>query len=838
MKKILYSALALPLLFACSSEDFDKEVISNNQFAGIEKVDATFSMAEASTRMATDWALEEGDQYGFAWLGGGAGANAIAINGNAYQNHPLTQTGGIFKPATSIYVGSYFLYRPYDETVVDIEKINFNSLKEQTITDGMGGDSWRALAKNAIIIGDKFTNVTKAGTPDAEDPTFIWDKAGINQHYNIYAAIFSNQTGLEMTYKNNDVDFGGKKIKGATDIDYTYPASSPLGAAEIYGGTVDFKANDNEAGPSITASSFQYAPTAEANVAAHDGKFWETQSNVGAKGFTFDNTEPITLTTGNSSIPTEGKTKGWIWFNSLPVTIGNGDKDTYVHAYINTSFGVVKVKKALKDCAYAYEDFTGKTSGEDGYAPEWIKLGTALKNNTNPKEWNFDGTQNTFVNQYGNHKGKFAFDVDFAECKIGVMDIKNDAHLQKALKFYIATGGGYDATLNLDAEADGNFKISKISIALLQTINAAGPNTVKVQGCGTHTPDSIIITQEGQAAMGLADKTEVPALNNVFAAATDVYLSKDYTWTWSGRSETPAEDYKAALAIDANVTSITNEGTLTVNATNVQLSIAGKTLANDKGATMNITKVTTVKNALTNRGIINVGSASNTAAELRAYAVDIVNDATALDAYGEIYNYGVVGVTAGTTPAGKFNNYGYIKMMSDKSITLLSSNEKNANGPTYGPFKTAFVAGTNVLGVVELPEGKPNAIVSINNAAENGCIKYNWTGATYSTQGGVKYNTLIISQDIKFNSGTEVQFIEFKGERTQVVGGANLGNLRGIYVHPGKSIIIEKGQSITCKDGAYLAPGATVYQGGTFTYPAGGTTNYYGTWSTDQIVKY
>ena len=268
MKKYLFGALALPLLFACSSDDLlEKKVVSNDQFAGIEKVDATFSMAEGSTtRMATDWALEEGDQYGFAWLGDGT---VIPGDGRAYQNHPLIQKGNIFEPQTSIYVGDYFLYRPYDKTVVDIENINFKSLETQTLSDGMGGDSWKALAAGTIIIGDKWTNVTKGGWTDLAGNT--WDKAGIKEHYNIYAAIFSNQTGLDLSYVKNNVDFGGKAISGATDISYTYPAGSTIGAADIY---------KIEATLTGATQSFQYAPSAEPNGAAHDGNFWETQSDL------------------------------------------------------------------------------------------------------------------------------------------------------------------------------------------------------------------------------------------------------------------------------------------------------------------------------------------------------------------------------------------------------------------------------------------------------------------------------------------------------------------------------------------------------------------------------
>ncbi|MBQ9665354.1 MAG: hypothetical protein IJV33_02640 [Bacteroidaceae bacterium] len=63
--------------------------------------------------------------------------------------------------------------------------------------------------------------------------------------------------------------------------------------------------------------------------------------------------------------------------------------------------------------------------------------------------------------------------------------------------------------------------------------------------------------------------------------------------------------------------------------------------------------------------------------------------------------------------------------------------------------------------------------------------------------------------------------------------------MKGIIVNDGKSIIIEKGNIINCSISAYLGEGATVYRGGTFTYPSTAPSkNYLGTWSTDQIVKY
>lgn len=858
MKKYLLSALALPLLFACSSEDYlDQKATDNDQFAGIEKVDATFSLADmdegSSMRLAKDWGPELNDRLGFAWLTDGKEPTPVLnLTGEAYQNHPLflRQEGDKYKfvPETSIYVGKYFVYYPYDETTVDIGKINFTSLEEQTITDGMGGESWAAVAKNSINIGDKWTNVTKGGTPDASDPEKFWEKAGIKQNYHLYAAPFSNQTGLDLTYKNNNVEApaAGMHITGATDIDYTIAAGTKIGAADIYGGTVDLQ---NTLGTSAATNSFTYAPVKEpANGAAHNGAFWADKSATST--FKVDNTNGFTFTKGaitltaadENGVPTEGKTKGWFWFNSLPATEGNATEATNVITVLETSYGQVTVKKdydtdknyTVKDCAFAYNVESG--------VKVWHPLADVADGSKTPTVWAVAGTdagKETFINQYGDHKGKFALTVDFSKGVMNGMHIKNDAHLQKLLKYYIAAGKTETGVvLNLDADVNGEFKISKISIALLQTINATVKN-VLVKPCATHGTPKVIVTQDGQKELGLDDATEVPSLKWVFYGNTDVYLSSEDSWTWSG-----GEDYKTPVTTDGFIKSIINEGTLTVNATNVEASYAGTALKNAAGATMNITKVTTVKNALTNLGTINVKEN----AELRAYGVEIKNDATGLKKgeYGVINNSGVIGVSEGV-PGGKFNNYGLIDMKVDDAITLLTSNEMNSQSPN-GPFKGAFTAGSNMMGTVKLPDNNPTALVSVANTAENGFIKYNWDEKTYVTPKGiVKYNTIVVDDDITFGADApEIQFIEFDGKRTQVVNPEatnHLGKLRGIIVNAGKSIIIEKTNIIDCADGVFLGTGATIYRGGKLQVGSADITttaenNYLGTWNLEQIVKY
>ena len=822
-------------------------------------------------------------------------ANSPA-DGKAYQNHNLIQTnvpelgGDVFKPQTSIYVGKYYIYRPYDPTTVSPQAINFNSLKDQPMIEGMSkdGDGWKKLAEKAIIIGDKWTTITPEGKtyPNPETPNDPyssvaggdWDLPGIAKPYKVFAAFFSNQTGLDLTYKKNNPEFkADKTINGATDIVYDITAGTAAGAADIYGATVQLAG---------AANSFKYAPTVSPNGEQHDGEYWADKKTTGegaVAGFTFANGDNFDVITLNAPVGEDKKvipigtgadgSKGWFWFNSLPVT---GDvaatATTLVNTKIRSSYGTVTVNSTVGDCAYAFEVPAGKT------AKEWIDLGATAS--TDPLVW-VPEAHNTFVNQFGNHKGKYTFNVDFSTA---VMDIHivDDGHLQKYLKFYLASGktGGANLVLDGAGENDTTFEISKISIALLQTINRnlpANAKPVKVAPCKLDAhhagPSShrvkIVITQDGQDKVNLVDAKAVPDLKDVFAtkaifetteedvAAVPVYLSSKCTWTWGPEIGT---DGDGILPIDAQVASITNEGTLNVTNTNVQLSVEDVPLYNANKATMNIKAKTAVKNPLTNLGVINVEAKK----ELRAYGVDIINDAAdklmptdiitndpavpADKKVGLINNYGVVGVSANTD--GKFYNYGKIIMKTADAITLLTSNEKSsvAEASAFGqPF-----AANNKMGTVVLPEGKPEAIVSVSNKAENGFITYKWNQPTYSkATTNVKYNTLIIEDDIEFvgdDVATEIQFLMFNCEKKKVVNPAQPSKLapKGVIVPAGKSFILEKTNRINCQVGAFVGRDATIYRGGAFVYKGndfvgdanGESNSYFGKWKIDQIVEY
>lgn len=891
MKKYLFSALALPLLFACSDELIEKPVASNDPYPGIEKVNATFYMDEEPiTRMdnGTGWTLANGDLYGFAWMtdkyDAMEGDALVPITGSAFQNHNLIQKNGRFEPQTSIYVGKYYIYRPYDETTVSPQAINFNSLKEQPMAKGFESttDAWKKLAESAIIIADKWTDIDPAGRTyqkeDGSNDETIWNQPGIAKPYKVFAAFFSNQTGLDLTYENNNPTFdNAQNVKGATDIDYDIAAGESAGAADIYGATVQLAG---------AANAFTYAPIEEPNdgvypqevngkTVYHNSEFWADKTKDNVEGFNFaQEIEPITLTAPASAPIGTGAegSKGFFWFNSLPVTSQDAaTAATQVVTTIKTSYGTVTIggddaRMTLGDCAYAWD----KISGEY----QWIKLtdDADVTNKAKGKNsWNI-ANHNTFVNQFGNHKGKYSLDVDFSTA---VMDIHivDDNHLQKYLKFYMASGKQDAVELVLDGDNDKSFKLSKLSIAMLQTINrgAEADKKVLVKACDVEDHNApangkvkIIVTQDGQSA-SLAAKKEVPTLNDVFAEPTPVFLAA-IDWTWGGNYDWEGTEDNEPLTIDENVASLTNLGNITVNASNIELSevefeeggAEQPTIYNAKGATMTLTKVTTVKSTLNNLGTINVPA--NT--ELRAYGIDITNDAKTIlmpediiaksvPADGEvgiINNSGVVGVSEGTN--GQFLNYGgMIYMQTDEAMTFLTSNELKA-AEAASAFATPFNAENNKMGVVVLPnttDGK-YAIVSVQNKPETGFITYEWTATTYEHDpGNVKYNTIVVSNDITFQGdvrASEIQFIMFNGTKTKVVNPGNpiaasrLDKLKGVIVPDGKSFILEKTNRLNCQVGAFVGEGATIYRGGVLDLPENATNNYFDEWTLDQIVAF
>ena len=788
-KKFYLAAMALPFaLAACTSEDLVGEQLAADQFAGIEKVNAEFKYSEGvESRLQNNWNVEAGDVLGFAWLGttqGTLGTYDIKVNGMAYQNHPLTATeGSMFKPATSIYVGKYFTYAPYDKERQSIGNVSFNSLAQSQIleSDGVNALANYALAKNSIWISPDWTEIETGGT---------------DLQWTINPTKLSNIVTLNMDYVNNDL------------IDPT------IGAPEIEAIEVAYL---NGSGTPISVQKFDYAPIAErhtSNLVAPKSDFWAdysfANSVISSIGIA-DVVDPVEIkmfehaavTTGSMVIEpagtylvTQTMDKDAFKYNALPAA-EEIDEYTKVQLKITTTYGVITIEKAVKEVAKTVAAGVGDNNE---YA-------------------NFDGDASALVAPKGayelaesfiqclNKNGRLYTEVDFFTAVMDGMHVENDTKLQQMLKFYkeYKKNGtaiqqeaklGTNVKLYLDGDANGEFRLSKTSIALIQEINAgAGDLMLSVQPCkkAGEACTKLIVTGAG----------EVPNTNRVFenpgSAKYAYYLAAGEEWTW----EAPAAKEMGY------VKTIYNEGALTINAAKLEGSNYFNELVNLNE--ISVESVAKVAFDLTNE--TNATIAIEAGKELKAFNETIVN-------YGYIDNDGVLATVDGTT--GQVHNYGTIDH-DDDAKTFITTNELG------GDYNIAPNKDSNLIGIINITD--KFAWVSVSNATTQGMIKYAWDaatdGAVYQTpqpEEDVKNNNLINSEDITFTQAEqEIKYIEIEAGKEVVITAEKTNNvfespnrLRGLIIENGATLKIQKGNKVAAS--IVYCPNGSVYYGGEFTY--------------------
>ena len=798
--------LALPLVVAaCTSEEEFLSDKTNDQYANIPTVEATFNWG-AETRMSTKWDLEEGDKVGLAWLevpeSADYGGAKLPITGNAYQNHPLYATAsGMLQPQTSIYVGKYFSYYPYDDKTVNIDKIKF-SVAEQPLLDRYAdSEASDKYAKTSIWISPRWTDVTLTGDHETE-----YNQAGINKTFNMYPRQFTNKVALNFTYQNNQ----------PTDV----KEQLPIGDVMIDKVKVMYVKNGSETTP-VNVNAFTYNPTAEikSDLTEKEQNYWfghtfksddltKTDSKFGFVGnlkagevvLSADSQEGVATTNGNV---------GKFYYNALPSNDGSLTAEDKVVITIECTYGTVTITKPFNEIAKTYDYSLTE--------PKYLE--------------NFDGNvekavamDKSFVNKlYAT--GNFTTDVDFSTANMNGMHVKDDRHLQKLLKFfrsYRDTESGY--VLNLDADEDDEFKLSLASIQMLQEINAgisdSGTKKIAIQACSTDGTPKIVIN---------GDNDEIPDMNLCFAKSTPVTLIG--TWTWAEK------DAKKRYYVN----NIYNEGTITVTADNVETSPSADFTNNSNGI-INVNTVTNWKVKTTNYGTINIAED----AELRVYGTTLTNDATAAVTYteeskayaGRIYNYGVLGTVNGSgNPV--INNYGYILNGSADAKTYITN-----NAIASSTFANSFGA-SNKIGTIELTNATDN--VSVSKPDNQGFIKYNWNGGeTYVTPStAVKYNYLVLTSNITFTEAEpEILYLEIAGTNEVVITNAkgsgfasdDNSRLKGFIMGKDSKANIKK-NNVIWSSAAYLE--GTLYLGGEF-YNMSDYTTYFGGTDSDKqnIIKY
>lgn len=827
-KKFYLSALALPFIMAaCSSEDTLSEVQSaKDQFEGIAKVDAQFYTDNFGSRLANNWGLEDGDDIGMAWLGvpdgEEYGGTALDIMGYAYQNHPLTgSASGTLTPQTSIYVGKYFIYHPYNEAVRHLSNVGFD-VSEQPLTE----DS-NAPAKKSIYLSSEWTDVTMDGDIDGDN------KAGRECSFEVKTRQLSNLVKLGLTWKNND------------------ELEKEIEAPIIDTVQVDYR---NANGAVISAKGFEYAPKAwdaeEYNPTfdTKGGHYWgnfklETNATgiiaapapraladrnipldveaTPVSGFENVRQGAIDLVAEGDGYTVKGKGADF-FYNALPAYNESAEK---IGMRVVTDYGIITYLKAMNEVAKTVDY---KVEGQ-GYLENY----DGGEENQETEEFEAIPAEGSFMNRLFK-SGKIETTIDFYDAKMNGMHVKNDDHLQKLLKFYQlktkkdAKYAEPRVVLYLDANENGSgdFEISKKSIAMVQEINEeeAGAYNVALHTCKVphygKTP-RIVVFNDGT-------DLEVPSFAKVFGEQVEVYL-KDMDWTWSKPLAKAAAGYKQT----GNVTTIHNLGTLAVygdvEAGNSVLTDLFEGLINEEGAEINFVEgvASLWKVDLTNHGEINIPAGS----QMRVYS-EVINEVTKITGVREgkmgiINNDGVLGAVE--DQKGAIYNYGKIYHNSGAKTFIT----ENTNNEEFGE----EMSEDNKIGIIEMEEADAN--VSVSNATDKGIITYEWDGdETYVSPAVVRYNYLIVSSNIEFTEAeTEIRYIEVTGDDVYVSSKMkkNLPNLQGIIVVEGAALNITEGNKLYASQAAHVE--GYVYNGGEFGYNNDVET-YFGKTNKEHILKY
>ncbi len=793
MRKSILTMLALPLVVAaCTSEEEILTEKNNNQYANIPTVETNFNWG-VDTRLASKWGLEEGDVVGLAWMGvpnepayGGA---ELTINGNAYQNHPLYATaGGMLQPKTSIYVGKYFSYLPYDYSTVNIGKINFSVENQKLVDANIDKNAWNKTAAQSIWISPRWTDVTLAGDIDGNN------QAGVNETFDVYPRKFSNGVALYFDYENNTPNTGN---------------------VEIYGVTVGYK----NSGANKAVTKFTYAPNAEDSSNPGNDAYWSSKGFADVNGVEGE-TGVITLLPNKDEAiaTTNAGNTGAFFFNALPAGTALSATDD-IEIVITSTYGVVTITKPVNEIAYTN---VGTVSSEykekaDGSDPD-----NAVK------------IEDSFVNKlYKN--GKFVTEVDFTKAVMDGMHVKNNDHLKKMLNYYnevkkVANPEskvGTDIKLFLDPDSNGEFLLSLEAIDLLQKINkgcAYGDKNISIQPCNDsdhgNVPTEIVV---------IGADNEIPNMDLCFESNTAVTLRG--TWNWNN------DEVKKTWWVGP----FNNEGVINVEAANVETDQISGVLNNTALGTINVNSVANWKVKTTNYGTINIAED----AELRIYGTTLTNDATSLEDYGKIYNSGVLGVVAGTTSPA-IHNYGYIKNNLDAK-TYVTTNQNGGTG-----FTASFATNNKIGTIELTTATDNVSVSNATNTGFIKCIwdaDAEDNGKYVTPSVDVKYNYLIVNRNIELvDAAPEIQYIEIAGGKEVVItckstsafhttrSGSAVAKRIGFILPEGEKANIKEGNILYTK-GAFLK--GTLYLGGEFAYNSTLVT-YFGGSAADQknIIKY
>ena len=846
-KKLLFAAMSLAALTACTNDDFENKSVAQQEVSPVQFEVINDAMTRASMNgNKIAWSAADGDLFtlyhGCALPN--AGENAIYKATVSDDGTPATLT-----TPTMIKQGNAIMVWPAD-TTFRIGSGAALTLKIKPYADGVALEN---IENNIPYVSDVIGIQAYAEYSEAGPgiPT-AYKTAGKDRKYQVFMRPMASQLNITADYAGTDETLAALEA-GEDGIDPIRVTSVDL-LTTPGGGTTDFTTE--------IALAFNGNVGANWNTVANN--VWNQVTEFGAATAATDKLTTKVLT-GN---------KGCTFLILPQGAIAGGVADGAV--VVNTIYGKVVVATPgtagtlytaaeAADAWYRYISAASKAAGAGvGYdATETVaatagadgkfKTTSAIENGMMQTINGFSTYTATSGVAQGEPVGAAA--TRFVKVLLTHLDmtdlhITSDKQLRDAAKVWKQMNLT-DVTVYLDGNAANEFEISQTTIDKINEINASiagGAKSFKVKPCqdAGEVCNTIVITGGGN----IKDLTFIKDNGGVQAA---VAFKAGETWKWSANNTVKVANAACGISKFINRGTFTSDATATINVKN-DLAVpawVNMPFENAEGATWNISGATlNVQFDVTNYGTVNIAKGAQYRQDGQLGATTFINEATTLpnritgvaEHIGKVENKGVFA----TVSAGVINNYGLIEHADPNAKTYITNNQLG------GDFTTAF-GPANKMGRINLPySNKEEDNVSVSAALNTGFVSVTVngevTGALDASVVGSKVNYVIVKSgitEIKAVSA-QVKYLEINQPGTELAWNvANTTVYDGLIVK--SDVNIKLGTKIAATV-TYL--GADMYVGGKFNqaalpaegtdpaYPATDFSGYYGDTDANVATKY
>ena len=761
-KKLLFAAMSLAALTACSTDDFESqqqvaEGVSPIQFEVINN-DGDITRASMDGNKVV-WSADEGDLFTL-YHGATAPTGDGAASGSFSNAIYTAQAGGEGEVATlttpsMINQGAAIMVWPVDTTSFSVAGATL---------------SVKILANQTEDIENHIPYVSDLVGIEAYDEKAPYNTAGYNRKYPVFMRPMASQLTLK------------------ADYDGTETVLAPLSTGDdaIKPIKVTSVALKSTSKPFTTKIGLTFKERKPA-----DKDRWEaavkTNNWTHVTSFNTADTEDATELT--TKYLTGNESSKFLILPQADVDFAEADAAVIV----NTCYGQVSVDKATYGDDYA-KAWYRYVSASTAVSADEEKATAAEASGENAGKYKATAAVNKGLKQtisgfssYKATKGVAETEpvgasatryvkVNLNKLNMNNLHVTTDKQLRDVVRVWQLLGTP-SVTVLLDGDSDEEFKISQKTIAKINEINAAEAPARKftVKPCTDHNGNTIVITGGGDIP---ADLTFIVKNGGT---TVPVALNAGENWKWNSKNVT-VDKTATGISKIINRGTFANDATATLKIMNnnaptpEQVSTIG--FENALGAEWNITAGDiNVQFNVTNNGTVNIAKGAeyhqdkaNATATIftnqaetvpeRFYKNDADPDVTDKMKNEFVEKIGVVnnsGVFAALADRGEIENYGLIEHADKNAKTYITRNQT-----TTVNFANAF-GETNKMGRINLPiENKDEDNVSISATAASGFVSVT-VASTANITGVLKDGALDLS-----TLGTYVNYCIIKKGVTEI----------------------------------------------------------------------